>query len=65
MNEIRAGSWHELHDALFADSWDGALARHRSPCALRGGSDASFAPDTSLMRSGGLSSWLKRHHSPR
>jgi len=61
MNEIQAGSWHELQDALFADSWDDALGRHRSPCAFRGCSDASFALDTSLMRLGGRYESLERH----
>jgi hypothetical protein len=61
MNEIRAGSWHELQDALFEGSWDQTLGRHRSPCAFRGSSDASFTLDTSLMRLGGHYDSLERH----
>lgn len=61
MNEIRVSSWTDLQDALFADSWNEALGRHRSPCAFRGAPDAAFAPQTSLMRMGGRYDELERH----
>ncbi len=61
MSEIRVTDWNDLQDALFADSWDDALGRHRSPCAFRGCSDAAFTLVTSLMRLGGRYDELERH----
>ncbi len=61
MNETRVASFNELQDMLFADSWNPALGRHRSPCAFRGCTDADFTLETSLMRLGGHYDELERH----
>ncbi len=50
--EIRAHSWNELNDALFADSWKESLGRFRSDFAFRGMAAASDDLATSLMRLG-------------
>jgi hypothetical protein len=51
--EICVGSWHELNDQIFADSWQEPLGHFRSPFAFRGLSDKHFDFKTSLMRLGG------------
>ena len=61
MSKIRIASWNELHDALFADSWNEALGRHRSACAFRGCSDTNFNLESALMRLGGNYEELERH----
>jgi hypothetical protein len=53
MEELRATSWLELHELLFADSWNTQLSLHRSNFAYRGHSDASVGLSTSLVRLGG------------
>jgi hypothetical protein len=50
MREVRVRSWSELHDELFADSWDAALRRHRSSFAFRGMGRASDQLETALSR---------------
>ena len=60
MNELRVSSWAELQDALFAESWQESLSRHRSTFAFRGRSDASEDLATSLARLGGDSRALER-----
>jgi hypothetical protein len=60
-NEIRIGSWSELQNELFADSWDPALGRFRSRFAFRGLSDASYRLETALIRLGGDFAPLERH----
>ncbi len=52
MREIRVRTWTELHDQLFADSWDEALLRHRSSFAFRGVADASLVLTCGLSRLG-------------
>jgi hypothetical protein len=52
MREIRATSWTELNEALFADSWDDRLFRHRSSFAFRGVADASLGLACGLSRLG-------------
>lgn len=52
MREIRVRTWTELHDNLFADSWDPALHRHRSSFAFRGVADASLPLGCGLARLG-------------
>jgi hypothetical protein len=57
--EIRADSWTELHELLFADSWNEALGLHRSDYAFRGRWDAGEDLVTSLIRLGGESTRLE------
>ena len=53
MNDIRVSSWQELHDQLYAGSWQDELRRFRSPYAFRGQGDIAYDLRTSLMRLGG------------
>ena len=53
MNEIRAESWTELQEQLFADAWRPDLSRHRSNFAFRGRTSADEDLSTSLLRLGG------------
>jgi hypothetical protein len=53
VEEVRAGSWAELHEALFAGSWQEAIGRHRSNDVFRGQACAGQGLETSLMRLGG------------
>lgn len=52
MREIRVQSWAELNEALFSDSWDERLFRHRSSFAFRGVADASLGLACGLARLG-------------
>ncbi len=61
MNTIRIGSWNELQDALFQDSWNPEIERYRSRFAFRGLSDIDNPLDTTLMRMGGPYVELERH----
>ena len=53
MHEIRPGSWTELLEELFAESWRPELRRFRSQFAFRGRNDAAEDLSTSLQRLGG------------
>ncbi|BCR06819.1 hypothetical protein DESUT3_38880 [Desulfuromonas versatilis] len=64
MNQVRIGSWNELQDQLFADSWNPDLGRFRSRLAFRGLSDAGYPLATTLERLGGEFTSLERHYSP-
>ena len=61
MDEIRIESWLELHERLFADSWDDELGLHRSRFAFRGRWTADDDLGTSLIRLGGDSATLEGH----
>lgn len=61
MKTFRVSTWNELQDALFHDSWDAKIQRHRSPCAYRGLSDARYRLVTTLKRLGGDYPALERH----
>jgi hypothetical protein len=61
MSEHRATSWSDLHDALFADSWDATIQRHRSRHAFRGVSNERHRLQTGLMRLGGPYTRLEGH----
>lgn len=61
MNEIKATSWAQLQDELFADSWVPEIGRYRSRFAFRGLSDCDYALEPTLMRLGGGYSELERH----
>jgi hypothetical protein len=60
-NEIRVASWNELHEALYASSWNEPLGRFRSSFAFRGLSRADYPLRTSLSRLGGSGAELERH----
>jgi hypothetical protein len=53
VEELRPSSWNELHDWLFAGSWQHELERFRSDFAFRGRNDATEDLSTSLQRLGG------------
>ena len=61
MEDVRVQTWGELQDALFAESWDEELRRHRSRFAFRGDDDAGNPLVTSLARLGGEYAALERH----
>jgi len=56
-----ATSWSDLQDRIFADSWDGAIGRHRSRHAFRGLSDEAHRLETGLMRLNGPYVRLESH----
>ena len=53
MSDIRVSSWTELHERLYAGSWQESLRRFRSSFAYRGMSDARARLGTTLSRLGG------------
>jgi FRG domain len=61
MEEIRASSWTELHEQLFAHSWNAELRLHRSNFAYRGRWDADDDLATSLLKLGGETRTLERN----
>jgi hypothetical protein len=61
VDEVRAESWLELQECLFADSWHADLHRHRSYFCFRGENDAGNRLTTSLMRLGGDYAALEQH----
>ena len=61
MKEVRVESWIELHEQLFADTWNEELGLHRSDFAFRGRDDAHDDLATSLARLGGDEATLERH----
>jgi hypothetical protein len=50
--EIRVSTWAELQEAVFHDSWQEALSRHRSQFVFRGVPRASHGLETSLQTGG-------------
>jgi hypothetical protein len=58
---IRVTSWAELHEQLFADSWNDELGLYRSDCAFRGRWDADDDLSTSLLRLGGDAETVEGH----
>jgi len=61
VDEIRAGSWVELQEQLFAEMWKEELGLHRSQYAFRGRDDARDDLATSLARLGGDAVALEGH----
>ena len=61
MEEIRAESWAELQELLFADSWHEPLGRHRSDFVFRGEAAGTTSLATSLQRLGGDYQGVERH----
>jgi hypothetical protein len=51
--EVRVGSWSELHEQLFEESWQEELGRFRSNFAFRGRASAGETLESSLVRLGG------------
>jgi hypothetical protein len=61
MSVETATSWSDLHEKIFADSWDAGISRHRSRHAFRGVSDESYRLESGLMRLGGPYLRLESH----
>lgn len=61
MEDIRVSSWTELHELLFAETWQSNICRFRSNLAYRGRADAAHDLRTSLMRLGGDHAALEGH----
>ncbi len=59
--EIEVRSWSELQEALFRDSWDARLSRHRSSFIYRGLNLSGHGLETSLQRLGGPYARLEKH----
>ena len=53
MHEVRVESWSELHEELYADSWQERLGRFRSDFAFRGRARAAEGLETTLQVLGG------------
>lgn len=53
MEDVRVGSWSELNDRLYENSWYQPHGRFRAPYAFRGVADAEMNLLTSLYRLGG------------
>src|ERR1051326_6425140 len=47
--DIRVDSWNALHEAVFAESWNDDIARHRSHFAFRGVPHVRHGLETSLQ----------------
>ncbi len=61
MNTIRVSSWGELHEELFADTFNPRTSRYKSRYAYRGVSSADYDMRTSLMRLGGEYAKVEPH----
>ena len=60
-NDKIVGSWNDLQEMLFHDSWDEQLGRYRSSYVYRGLSDSGYELLTSLHRLSGTFPQLERH----
>ncbi|MDQ3549411.1 MAG: FRG domain-containing protein [Chloroflexota bacterium] len=62
MQEIIVGSWNELIDCLYEESWQPGIERFRSDFAFRGVANAEWSTfRTSLMRLGGSFQQMEGH----
>jgi FRG domain len=61
VEEIRVSTWSELHERLFAESWNDELGLHRSNFAYRGRWDADDDLATTLLKLGGDTRTLERN----
>jgi len=61
VSEVRVGSWPELHEVLYGESWNAQLGRFRSPFVFRGQSRADAKLTTTLQRLGGDIRVVERH----
>jgi hypothetical protein len=52
VSDVRVGSWLELQEAVFANSWQAGISRFRSNYLYRGVPRVSHALDTSLQAGG-------------
>ncbi|HEX6179314.1 MAG TPA: FRG domain-containing protein [Thermoanaerobaculia bacterium] len=59
MSDVRVGSWLELQEAVFANSWQATISRHRSNFVYRGVPRVSHALETTLQTGGFVA---KEHH---
>jgi hypothetical protein len=59
VHEVRVESWSELHEELYADSWQERLGRFRSDFAFRGRARAAEGLETTLQVLGGNPSALE------
>jgi FRG domain len=60
VDDIRVANWNELHEQLYADSWNEELGLHRSNFAFRGRPLADEDLTTSLARLGGDTTAIER-----
>lgn len=61
MEEMRVGSWTELHERLYENSYQPSLGRTRSPYVFRGLSNVDYPLTTTLMRLGGNYAEMEHH----
>jgi hypothetical protein len=61
LEEIRLTSWSEVHEALFEDSWNNEIKRHRSSYAFRGLSENHEKIENSLMQLGRNFQQMEKH----
>jgi hypothetical protein len=61
MDDLRVGSWSELHERLFDGAWNPELGVHRSNFAFRGRWNTGDDLSTSLVRLGNDSASLEGH----
>lgn len=62
MDDISVGSWNELIDCLYEESWQPGIERFRSNFAFRGVANAEWSTfRTSLMRLGGPFQQMEGH----
>lgn len=59
--DIRIGSWKELCEAVYQDSWKPEMGRYRSDYAFRGLSDVSYELKNSFLRNCGQRPELEYH----
>jgi hypothetical protein len=52
VRDVRVSNWLELQEAVFADSWQDGIARHRSTYLFRGVPKTSHGLETSLQTGG-------------
>ncbi len=61
MNETRVGSWTELVDCLYEESYRREIGRNRSPYVFRGTSSTRYTLTTGLSRLGGDFARMENH----
>jgi hypothetical protein len=62
VQDIVIGSWNDLNDAVYGESWQRSIGRFRSDFVFRGISNARFASlSTGLMRLGGAYTEMEGH----
>jgi FRG domain len=61
MKLVTPTTWSELHEALFADTFNARIQRYKSRYAYRGVSDVNYRLDTSLSRLGNAAESVEPH----